>query len=77
MRTISAREIKRRGIRAVESMPGDGPVSIVARNDRRYVILHEDHYQHILEEIEEAGVDCAPWIAEAIDARTGEKSDKP
>ena len=69
MRTTSVREIKRRGIRAVESLPGEGPVSIIARNDRRYVVLHEDHYHEILDEIEEAGVDCAQWIAEAIAER--------
>ncbi|MGI8690479.1 MAG: hypothetical protein ACR2M3_18015 [Thermomicrobiales bacterium] len=69
MRTISAREVKRRGIRAVESVPGDGPVHIVARNDRRYVVIHEDRYHEMLEEIEETGVDCAPWITEAIAAR--------
>jgi PHD/YefM family antitoxin component YafN of YafNO toxin-antitoxin module len=45
MRTINAREIKRRGIRAVDSVPGDGPVTIVARNDRQYVVIHNDRYQ--------------------------------
>lgn len=71
MRTISAREIKRRGIRAVESVPGDGPVYIVARNDQQYVVIHEDRYHEILEEIAESGVDCTPWIAEEIATRTG------
>jgi PHD/YefM family antitoxin component YafN of YafNO toxin-antitoxin module len=54
MQSIPAREIKRRGIGAVDEALKDGPVHVI-RNDRpTYVILPEERYQALLEAEEEA-----------------------
>ena len=54
MRTIPARDIKRRGIRVVDEALKDGPVHII-RNDRpKYVILAEEQYQTLVSMQEEA-----------------------
>lgn len=56
MRTIAAREIKRRGISAVDEVLKDGPVHVI-RNDRpSYVILDEDQYRELIEAAETAAV---------------------
>ncbi len=49
MRTIPAREIKRRGIGAVDEALQEGPVHIIRNDDPSYVILREDHYEELLE----------------------------
>ena len=69
MKTIPAREIKRRGIGAVDEALKDGPIHVV-RNDRpQYVILDESHYQELLEAQEEAYV---ARVKEALkDLKTG------
>jgi PHD/YefM family antitoxin component YafN of YafNO toxin-antitoxin module len=54
MNTIPAREIKRRGISAVDEALEDGAVYVL-RNDRpSYVILNERHYHELVEAGEEA-----------------------
>ena len=56
MRTIAAREIKRRGISAVDDDLKDGPVHVI-RNDRpSYVILDEDQYRELIEAAETAAI---------------------
>jgi hypothetical protein len=56
MRTIPAREIKRRGICAVDEALKEGPVHVI-KNDRPcYVIMDEAHYQELVEAQEEAHV---------------------
>jgi len=54
MRTIPAREIKRRGISAVDDALKDGPVHVVKNDQPRYVILDERHFQELVEAQEEA-----------------------
>lgn len=44
---ISAQEIKRRGISAVDEALKNGPVHVIQRNRPRYVILSEEAYQHL------------------------------
>ncbi|ADC72063.1 prevent-host-death family protein [Thioalkalivibrio sp. K90mix] len=44
---ISAQEIKRRGISAVDQALENGPVHVIQRNRPRYVILSEDAYQRL------------------------------
>lgn len=44
---ISAQEIKRRGISAVDEALKDGPVHVIQRNRPRYVILSEETYQRL------------------------------
>ncbi len=45
--TISAQEIKRRGISAVDEALQRGPVHVIQRNRPRYVILSESEYQRL------------------------------
>lgn len=54
MQTIPAREIKRRGISAVDKALQEGPVYVIRNDDPVYVILTEEHYQELLEAQEEA-----------------------
>ncbi|MCC5857154.1 MAG: type II toxin-antitoxin system Phd/YefM family antitoxin [Ectothiorhodospiraceae bacterium] len=44
---ISAQEIKRRGIGAVDEALKEGPVHVVRRNRAQYVILTEEDYQRL------------------------------
>ncbi|MBK5935888.1 MULTISPECIES: type II toxin-antitoxin system Phd/YefM family antitoxin [Halorhodospira] len=46
---ISAQEIKRRGISAVDQALKNGPVHVIQRNRPRYVILSEESYQRLSE----------------------------
>jgi len=56
IRTIAAREIKRRGIGAVDEALKEGPVHII-RNDRpAYVVLDEAQYAELVEARREAQV---------------------
>lgn len=54
MQTIAAREIKRRGIGAVDDELEHGPVHVIKNDEPRYVILDEARYQELLEAEEEA-----------------------
>ena len=44
---ISAQELKRRGISAVDDALREGPVHVIRRNRPSYVILSEDAYQRL------------------------------
>ena len=54
MQTIPAREIKRRGISAVDEALEQGPVHVIRNDDPMYVILREEQYQELLAAQEEA-----------------------
>ncbi len=49
MKTIPARDIKRRGISAVDKALKEGPVHVIKNDQPTYVILDEDQYQNLLE----------------------------
>lgn len=49
MRTLSASELKRRGIIAVEQMLPGGPVHIIKNNQLKFVVLSEEDYQNLLQ----------------------------
>jgi len=51
--TISALEIKRRGISIIDEQIACGPVHIIKNNRPRYVVMSEDGYQHLMEEMNE------------------------
>jgi PHD/YefM family antitoxin component YafN of YafNO toxin-antitoxin module len=53
MQTIPAREIKRRGIGAVDEALACGPVHVIKNDEPRYVILDEIRYQELMEDAEE------------------------
>lgn len=48
MRTLPASEIKRRGIAAVDGVPGRGPVRIITRNRVSHIVLTEAQYEALL-----------------------------
>ncbi|MGA9752228.1 MAG: prevent-host-death protein [Acidobacteriota bacterium] len=54
MSSIAAREIKRRGMAAVEEALGEGPVTVVRDDEARYVILRTEDYQALLNDLAEA-----------------------
>lgn len=54
MRTIPAREIKRRGISAVDDIIKEGPVHVIRNDEPCYVIMSEEHYRDLLEDHKEA-----------------------
>lgn len=53
MQTIPAREIKRRGISAVDDLVKEGPVHVIKDDRPTYVILDEAHYRELVEAQEE------------------------
>ena len=54
MSSIAAREIKRRGMAAVEKALDEGPVTVVRDDEARYVILRTEDYQALLNDLAEA-----------------------
>lgn len=56
MKTIPAREIKRRGIGAVEEALKEGPVHIIKNDQPKFVVMDEGHYRELLEAQEQAYV---------------------
>lgn len=56
MNTIAAREIKRRGIQAVEDALKEGPVHIIKNDQPTFVVLDEEHYRELVEAQEQAYV---------------------
>jgi PHD/YefM family antitoxin component YafN of YafNO toxin-antitoxin module len=54
MNTIPAKEIKRRGIAAVDDLIAKGAVHVIRNNRPEYVVLTEARYQELLEAQEEA-----------------------
>ena len=56
MNTIPAREIKRRGITAVDELLKCGPVHVIKNDEPRYVIMDETRYRDLLDAEEEAGM---------------------
>jgi PHD/YefM family antitoxin component YafN of YafNO toxin-antitoxin module len=53
MRSIPAREIKRRGISAVDEQLAKGPVYIVKNDEPKYVVLSREQYEDLLEDYDE------------------------
>ena len=54
MRTIPARDIKRRGIGAVDAALVDGPVHVIRNDEPAYVVMSEAQYQALLDVQQEA-----------------------
>ncbi len=54
MQTIPAREIKRRGLSAVDQALAEGPVHVIKNDVPTYVVLTEAHYRDLLAAQEEA-----------------------
>jgi PHD/YefM family antitoxin component YafN of YafNO toxin-antitoxin module len=54
MNTITAQEIKRRGISAVDERVKKGPVHVIKNNKPQYVIMDEAFYEELIAEREES-----------------------
>lgn len=54
MNTITAQEIKRRGISAVKENIKKGPVHVILKNKPMYVILDEESFNKMIAEQEES-----------------------
>jgi len=52
--TIPALEIKRRGISIVDEQMESGPVHVIKNNRPQYVVMSEDRYQSMMEDMNEA-----------------------
>jgi len=52
--TIPALEIKRRGISVIDEQIEFGPVHVIKNNRPQYVVMTEDRYQSMMEEMNEA-----------------------
>ena len=52
MRSIPAREIKRRGISAVDEQLKQGPVYVIKNDEPKYVVLTQEQYEDLLEDDE-------------------------
>ena len=57
MNTITATEIKRYGISAINDQVKLGPVHVIKKNNPTYVIMQETQYNNILQELDEAYID--------------------
>jgi PHD/YefM family antitoxin component YafN of YafNO toxin-antitoxin module len=59
MNTIASSEIKRRGIGAVDELLENGPVHIIRNNTPDYVILTEESYKLIIDDLISARLDAS------------------
>lgn len=69
--TISAQELKRRGIGAVDDALREGPVHVIQRDRPRYVILSEGEYQRLVGHQQAAN---RLWKRLLADEATGDRS---
>ncbi|GAB4172157.1 MAG: hypothetical protein Tsb0017_25650 [Geothermobacteraceae bacterium] len=54
MNTLSAQEIKRRGVAAVDDVIEKGDVHVIRNNRPQYVVLSEERYQELIADAQEA-----------------------
>ena len=54
MNTIPALEIKRRGISIVDEQIESGPVHVIKNNRPQYVVMSEERYRSMMEDMNEA-----------------------
>lgn len=54
MSTIPVQEIKRRGMKVVDKALADGPVHLVKSNRAHYVVMSENDYQDLMNDLTEA-----------------------
>ncbi len=59
MNTISTSEIKRRGISAVDELLENGPVHVIRNNTPDYVVLSEESYKMMMEDLVSARLDTS------------------
>lgn len=72
MNYLSAQEIKRRGIGAVDAVLENGPVYVLKNNRPKYVVLAEEEYRQLLADLAEARLAAseADWVAGRVQRGT-------
>lgn len=79
MNTLSAIELKRRGIAAIEEGLRKGPLHLVKRNRPAAVVLSEDEYQRLLsgrgERTAATGITAVQWLLSIASAGKRSKSE--
>ncbi|HAS81775.1 MAG TPA: prevent-host-death protein [Verrucomicrobia bacterium] len=75
MLTIAAQEIKRCGIGVVDLPTRDAPVHVIRNNRPEFVILREEDYQNMLEDLSLARVAASEADLKAGRFTTGSSAD--
>ena len=75
MVTLAAQDIKRRGIGAVDELLAKEPVHIVKNNRPMYVVLREEDYQAMMEDLALARVEASEGDVHAGRIRKGSTAD--
>jgi PHD/YefM family antitoxin component YafN of YafNO toxin-antitoxin module len=75
MLTIAAQEIKRCGIGVVDKSTTNEPVHVIRNNRPEYVILREEDYQTMLEDLSLARVAASESDIEAGRVNSGSAAD--
>lgn len=65
MATLPAKEIKRRGMAAVEEALTEGPVHVIREDQPMYVILREEEYRMLLDDLASARLQASEADAAA------------
>lgn len=68
MKTIPAREIKRRGISAVDEDLIEGPIHVIKNDEPAYVIMSEAQYEELVDGYREAYVARVKASLEDVEA---------
>ncbi len=71
MITIPAQDVKRRGIGVVDELLAHEPVHIVKNNRPKYVVLFEEDYQVMLEDLALARIETSEADLQAGRVRKG------
>jgi len=77
MNTLTAAELKRRGMAAIEEGLRHGPVHIVKRNRPAAVVLTEQEYARLAQDqaATPAGITALQWLLSHPSAKTRKKKD--
>jgi PHD/YefM family antitoxin component YafN of YafNO toxin-antitoxin module len=75
MITIPAQDVKRRGIGVVDELLAREPVHVIKNNRPKYVILFEEEYQTMLEDLALARVEASEADLQAGRIRKGSAED--
>ena len=75
MVTVPAQDVKRRGIGAVDELLAQEPVHIVKNNRPMYVVLREEDYQAMMEDLALARVEASEADLRAQRLRKGSAAD--
>lgn len=77
MNTLTAAELKRRGMAAIEEGLRRGPIHIVKRNRPTAVVLSEDEYARLAQDkaVTPAGMTALQWLLRHPGTKARKKAD--